>query len=180
MKQSTWWMFGGIVSLIGGVVALAYPLASTLVATMLAAWAFLIGGIASLIASFRLAGMADKIAGVIWSLIAVALGIYIVMNPAAGMLSLTFATGILILMLGIIRIVAGWRLRKAGPGWLAIVAGIVGVLIGLAMLKYLPVMATVALGTFLGVDLIFNGIAQIAIASSVKSLTGRFEDRPSH
>ena len=174
MKQSTWWMIGGVVSLIGGIIALAYPVPASVFAVLLAAWAFVISGIFTLIASFRATEGGQRIWGILWSILSVVLGIFMIANPLAGLISLTFAIGGMFLIGGIFRIAFGFRTRGKRHGWLSILSGAISIFLGFVLLKYLPIMSTVALGTFLGIDLLCNGIALVAIAMGARSLSREF------
>ena len=64
MRNWGLWLAAGIISLLGGIFALANPLAATLTATLLAAWAFIVVGILTIASAFADQGWGGRIAAI--------------------------------------------------------------------------------------------------------------------
>ena len=99
MRNWGLWLAAGIISLLGGIFALANPLAATLTATLLAAWAFIVVGILTIASAFADQGWGGRIAAILLGILMVLLGVNLAGDPLAGTLSLTMATAILLVVL---------------------------------------------------------------------------------
>jgi len=80
----------------------------------------------------------------------------IVANPAAGMLSLTLLMATFFIVGGIFRIATALSFRVPGRAW-AVAGGTVTVALGAIIAAEWPVSAVWVIGTFVGIDLIFDG-----------------------
>lgn len=166
-----WMAVLAVISIIGGIFALANPFAATLAAVLLAGWFFVLQGIIQIVYAFRIRGWT----GFIWQLglgiLALVVGIMLVANPFAGSLSLTLLVAVLLLFTGGIKIAYAFRLRPL-PGWVwVLVSGIVSVLLGGLILADYPASAATILGIFLGIELLSNGVLFLFIALGLRKLT---------
>jgi uncharacterized membrane protein HdeD (DUF308 family) len=84
----------GLIMIGLGVLAIGEPMVATIAVTLFAGWLFLISGIVGLAGVFT----AQRVPGFWWSLIsallAIAVGIYLIWRPLAGLLSLTLAVAL--------------------------------------------------------------------------------------
>ena len=172
MTRSTWWMIGGVLSIIGGLAALFNPLAGSIAAVALAGWAFLILGILQIAGVFMAEGTGNKIWLGLWAALSIYLGISLLSNPLAGMLTLTLAVAILLLVSGATRLIASFDFRGTGAFWALLLSAAVSILLGVMIMANYPVSAASILGVFLGVELLFNGFALVTLASAAKRIGG--------
>lgn len=162
-----WLAAFGAIMLIGGVLALANPFAASITAEILAGAAFVAGGAVQLwIAAAGTAG-ADSatrwLSGGLGALLLL-LGIVLIANPLAGLLTLTVAVGALFAGMGAARIALAVRWRPAiGWGWMA-ASGVLSVVLAGIILFTLPGSALAILGILLGVDLTVSGAVSLALA----------------
>ena len=129
MRNWRLWLAAGIISLLGGIFSLANPLAATLTATLLAAWAFIVVGILTIASAFADQGWGGRIAAILLGILMVLLGVNLAGDPLAGTLSLTMATAILLVVLGIVRISLGFSFRTPGVRFLLIMSGALSLLL---------------------------------------------------
>lgn len=172
MKRSTWWMIGGLLSLIGGVLALLNPFAGSLAAVALAGWAFLILGLLQIIAVFTAHGAGSKIWFGLLGLVSTYLGISLFSNPLAGVLTLALAVALLLIISGVTRLIASFEFRGTTAFWLLLLSSAISILLGCMILSDYPMSAMSILGILLGVELIFSGISLISLSGFAKRVEG--------
>lgn len=160
MKHSAWYIVGGIVALIGGILALANPFASSLAATALAGYIFLIAGAFQLFGAFTPHDHASRWYHAILGVMGLLLGFWLLLDPFTGLLSLTLAVAILLIISGGLRAFAAFS--YTGPArWLLGLSALVAIGLGVLILIAYPASALAVLGLYLGVELIFVGVALI-------------------
>jgi uncharacterized membrane protein HdeD (DUF308 family) len=167
-----WLALLGVVSIIGGILALINPFAATLTAAMLAAWTFLIFGILSIIQTFRAEGRgAMFLWNLLIGLLMVALGISLIFRPLEGIISLTVLVAIMFIVLGVAKFLYAFGLRPAqGWGWV-LLSGLVSLLLGIMILADMPWAAASILGILLAVELLSNGFFMLLVALGLRNLT---------
>mmetsp|Transcript_10547 Transcript_10547/g.17140 ORF Transcript_10547/g.17140 Transcript_10547/m.17140 type:complete len:182 (+) Transcript_10547:92-637(+) len=167
----------GILAVVLGVLALANPFAASVTATVFAGWSFLFLGAFQTFASFSAPSTGAKIAGVILGLLAMVIGVHIIAQPLQGLLSLTFAAGILFLVSGIFKGIFGFSNFEGSARWALLLSGLVSVILGLMVLNNFPQSAAVLLGVLLAIELLSNGISAIALAFAVRNLNNGSSDQ---
>lgn len=170
--RSAWiWMaLLALISIVGGLFALWNPLAATLTVTLLAGWAFLILGVVQIVQSF---GVSDW-GGFIWALLlgvaTAVVGVVLLFDPLAGMVSLTLLVAVLFLVSGVAKAMFAFSLRPvAGWGWV-LASAAVSILLGIMILADFPWAAVSVLGILLGVELLSNGVLYLFAALGLRRL----------
>jgi uncharacterized membrane protein HdeD (DUF308 family) len=163
MGKSLLWVVIGLVSIAGGILALANPFVASMAATTIAAWVFIFVGILEIVAAFGAEGALAKVGNVLLGALAVFLGISILQHPLAGMVALTTLVGILILAAGIFKMVIAFSLEDRRFFWLILLSGLISVVLAVMIFGNFPQSAAVILGLLLGIDLISNGVSLIAM-----------------
>lgn len=173
MSSRILWIIMGVISIIAGIFALANPLAATLTAEQLAGWAFLIIGIIELIAAFR-----DTSSGKIWAILLgvafILLGISLLANPLAGVISLTLAVATLLLVAGVFKVIWSFQLRGTGAFWLVLLSGLLSLLLAIMIFGNFPASALSILGILLAIELISSGASMIALSSAIAEARRRY------
>lgn len=114
--RTVWGLVAGIVSVLAGIVVLFMPSAVALaIVILVAVWAIIIG-IVQIFGAFGLRRMG---VGLWWSLlisggIAILFGILMLVNPAAGIISLLWMVAVVVIAEGIAAIVLGVKIGKLG------------------------------------------------------------------
>lgn len=171
LKSSWVWMaILAVVSLVGGVLALLNPFAATLAATLLAGWTFIILGGIQMAQSFRVQGWGGFLWALLFGLLSLAVGIALIFNPFAGMVSLTLLIAILFLALGVVKILYSFSLRPlSGWAWV-LLSGILSIVLGILIFWNFAAAAVSVLGILLGVELLSNGILFLFVAMGLRRL----------
>jgi uncharacterized membrane protein HdeD (DUF308 family) len=170
MGKTILWVILGIISIAGGILALASPLVATFVATTIAAWVFIFVGVAQVIGAFSAEGAWAKIGNILLGALAVFLGFSILQNPLAGALALTTLVGILFLASGVFKLVLAFSVEERRAFWLILISGALSVLLAILIFSNFPYSAATMLGILLGVDLISNGVSLIAMSLALRKL----------
>src|SRR5262245_59656077 len=111
----------GLVMVVLGLFAAAAPVIATLAVDLYVGWLFLISGLVGLVTLFT----AHNVSSILWTLaaaaLALAVGILLVLRPAAGILSLTLLLAGFFIAEGTVQIIAAFTYRGAVAnawGWL--------------------------------------------------------------
>lgn len=169
MKGWFWWFIAGILSLLGGLFALANPLAATLTAELLTGYLFILVGATMLVSIFWDTQWGSRILSLLLGLALLLLGFNLVAHPLKGVLSLTFLVAAMMLIAGVFRIMLALGAPNGRVRVVLILAGLVSLVLGTMIMVNFPWSATLVLGVLLAVELISNGISLIAVSLTAKS-----------
>ncbi len=168
MGKGILWIIIGIISIIGGIIALANPVSATLTATQIAGYVFIFVGVIQFIGAFGEEGMGAKIWNLVLGALAVYLGITILGNPLASVLALTTVVGILFFAGGITKVILAFSLEDRSYFWLIMISGVISVILAVMIFSNFPQSAAVLLGVLLGIELISNGVSLMAMGAAVR------------
>jgi len=166
-----WLLTLGVVQLICGALAVLIPTAATLVAAVVFGALLLVSGASQAVHAFTIRhwkGVALHAVGAVLYIVA---GVFCILFPVSGALTLTIAVGALLLVDGAIRSALAFSIRpRDGWGWI-LASGVASVFVGLLLLLGWPLTGMWALGLLLGVNLIFLGVTNTVLAVSFRSRT---------
>jgi uncharacterized membrane protein HdeD (DUF308 family) len=154
-----------------GIAAIAMPLSSSVGIVVLLGWLLLFVAVWHLIYAFHARG----VGGVLWEILLAIVygcaGLYMLVHPLLGVLSLTLVLALFLLAEGIVEIIFYFNVRKAGnAGWI-LFHGIVSLIVGALIWVHWPGTARWVLGSLIGISLIVSGISRIAFSAAVRKLT---------
>ena len=163
---------GGIVSVILGMIAIILPPLASVTITYLVGFLLLIGAVTYVAEAISHGTAGHRIWSLILAVLYVIVGVWVIVNPVDGTITLTIALIIFFLVTGVFRLVIGIQTRGSVPnsGW-TIVNGILSIAIALMVWGELPTSAEWAIGLLVGIQLLFNGMALIATAMAGKKMS---------
>jgi len=164
-------MLWGILMFICGILAISLPLASSIGIVILLAWLILFAGISHLIFAFHSHSVGGFLWQVLLALIYGAAGIYMLMNPLLGVLSLTLLLAVFLLVEGILELALYFRIRRVRNGGWVLFDGIVTLILGILIWTHWPSSAVWVIGTLVGISLIFSGISRFMLAMAVRHMS---------
>lgn len=172
MSSSWWWMaILAVISIVGGVMALANPFAASVAATLLAGWFFAILGVIQIVQAFRVTDWSGFLWALAFGILTLIVGGVLLLDPFAGMVSLTVLVAVLFLVTGIAKTMLAFSLRPVS-GWVwVLVSGLVSLLLGVMILANFPWSAQAVLGILLGIELLSNGVLFLFVALGLRKLT---------
>ena len=159
----------GLVLVLLGLAAIAFPEFSTLAATLLVGWVLLIAGIAIFISSFWIHGTGPFFAANLFGLLSGVAGIFLLFNPLAGAVTLTLIVGIMFIFQGAAELIFALEARPAA-GWVGmLVSGIASIVLALIIVSGWPGISSIVLGILLGINFLTTGFAYIFVSRAFKS-----------
>jgi uncharacterized membrane protein HdeD (DUF308 family) len=168
-KNATTAKWVGVLIVIAGLLSLMSPLAGGLSITLVIGAMILLAGIMQLVLVFRAGSFGEGLFLALLGLLGIVTGGYTLMHPAAALAALTLMLSAWFVASGILESIAAFGAREnRGWGWI-LASGIVSVLLGLMLWSQFPLSGAWAVGTLVGVRLLFSGFSLISVAGSVSS-----------
>ncbi|HWA44669.1 MAG TPA: HdeD family acid-resistance protein [Hypericibacter adhaerens] len=160
----------GIIAIVIGCIAILVPAVASVGTAIFIGWILLIAGAFLVAAAFSAPSVGSLLLRLLWAAITVIVGIWLIVEPHNGTLTLTFVLGIYFLFMGITRITVAFINRgQPNAGWVGL-SGVLGLLIGILVLAKFPSSADWAIGLLVGIDLIFAGWTLTSIALAGKDI----------
>jgi uncharacterized membrane protein HdeD (DUF308 family) len=136
-----------------------------------------------------LAGAAVELVSMIWvrrwgsflhhllsGLLYLFLGLVLLERPGLGAAAYTLLLAVFFVASGVARVVFAAAHKYPGRGW-TILSGSVAILLGVLVWRELPESALWVIGTFVGIELVFNGVTWLMLGLAARSLPGPVPDR---
>lgn len=165
-EHKGWFKTAGIILLVLGFFSVLLPLVATMVFETMFGVMFLIGGITLLLQSFQCRRWRGFLLQMFGGVLYTGVGVFLLLYPLAGVLTLTAVLAAFFLVQGAFRIVLALQIRDTKNwGWMW-VSGLATVLLGVVIYGSLPTSATWAIGLLVGIDFIFAGSALVAVGSA--------------
>jgi uncharacterized membrane protein HdeD (DUF308 family) len=160
-------MIWGILMLICGFLAITIPLASGIGVALVIGWLLLISAVWHLLFGFR---SSSGIGGFLWELLLAivygAAGLMLIMNPLRGLAWLTLILATFLLIEAVLEIIFYFSIRgRVRAGWV-LVDAFITLLLGILIWAHWPSSSVWAIGTLVGVSLIFSGISRLMLSSA--------------
>lgn len=158
----------GVLLIVAGLLAILMPVISGIAVAVVTGWLLLLGSLFH----FLLAWKTHTTRGVVWEILLAILygfsGVYLILHPLAGLASLTLLLIAYFLIKGIAEAVFYFRLHpRHGAGWLLLDA-IVNLALALMVWFSWPFSATWAIGTLVGIGLLFTGVSRLMVTQTVR------------
>lgn len=174
VKKSVGWSIGlSVLMIAAGILAIALPMAAGIAINVLVAWLLVFSGCTHLVFAWytRSAG------GLLWELLVGALyifiGVYLLVHPVAGLLSLTLALAIYLFFEAILEFALGFKLRPLpGSSWL-LFDGILTLILAVMIWRAWPSSSEWAIGILVGVSMLFSGTSRLMLSLAARSVTSK-------
>jgi uncharacterized membrane protein HdeD (DUF308 family) len=174
-RQRRYYVAAGLVLLIAGCLAIAFPFFGTLAVAIFAGWILIVSGLVELIHALTTRGAPAMMLNAVVGLLSIGVGAMILSDPFSGALSLTLLLAALFAADGVIRILSAAQIRPfAGWGWI-VLNGVSSLLLAAILLWLLPDASLYVLGILMGLDLIVAGGTLLLIASAARTLADLFK-----
>ena len=164
----TWTIAFSILLIVLGLAALALPFLAGVAVEAIVAWLLLFGGIAHLVLAFHVRGAGAHLWEALIGIAYLVAGVFLFLHPLAGLISLTLFLGAYLLMKGLFELVAGFTLRGVQGGTWLFIDAVISIILAVMIWAHLPSAAAWAIGTLLGVGILFSGISRLAFALAAR------------
>jgi uncharacterized membrane protein HdeD (DUF308 family) len=163
-----WLLAFGMVQIIAGAFAIAVPVIASLAAVIVFGAALLMSAVFHLIHAFKVKKWPGSALYILGGLLYLAGALLVMLFPLGGAMTLTILIATVLIGEGVLRIFLANSVKpRTGWVWL-LIGGIASVTIGVMLLTGWPGTALWALGLLLGVNLIFNGATNCALAMTTR------------
>jgi len=157
-----------VVMILLGFLAVVLPLATGIAVSIVVSWLIVFGGIAYLASAFAGRNAGAFIWRMLIGVVYVLGGGYLAFHPGLALESLTVVLAGIFVMEGVLELITFFQFRVySGSGWVLFDA-LVTLLLAYLIVRPWPVSSTWAIGTILGINLIFSGFSVL-----MYSLTAR-------
>lgn len=166
-------MFQGILLVVLGVLAIAFPLFGTIVVEQLFAALLLIAGGYALAAALgrKDSGTVSRVISGLWAVLTLVTGLLLLFKIGAGILTLTILLASYFAAQGIVTVISAFKFTGTGAFWMMLLSGIVSLVLSWMIFSGFPGSAAWLLGLLFGINLIFTGVFFIAMSSALKART---------
>ena len=167
-KRWGWILALGIALIVIGIVACGSVVLMSLATMVFIGWLMILGGVLEAAHAFTCKAWSgffvDLLSGVLYAVA----GFFIVANPGASAVALTFVIAMYLIFSGVFRIVMTLVRRFEHWPWF-LLHGIVNLVLGIAIWRQWPLAGLWVIGLFVGIDLIVNGWSLAMLAFAVRS-----------
>lgn len=169
-RLTGWSIALSVLMIVTGVLAIGLPMLAGAAVTVLVGWLLICSGVLHLAFAWR----THRAAAIVWELLLGIvyglIGIYVLMNPVAGLESLTVAVALYLLVEGVLELGLSFRLRPTpGAGWL-LFDGIITLVLAVMIWSTWPSSAAWVIGTLVGISMFFSGITRFMLSLAVRRL----------
>jgi uncharacterized membrane protein HdeD (DUF308 family) len=163
-ENRAWFMALGIILILIGIAAVAFPLLTTIAAKTFLGWLLIVGGIAQIVHAFYTQKWSEFFLNLLIGALYVVVGGWLAFIPFAGVITLTLLLAVMFIVNGVLEIGMGVRVRPQ-EGWIwLIVAGVIAILAGALIIAHLPSSADWAIGLLVGIAIISAGWSYVFLA----------------
>lgn len=154
----------GVLAIVIGCIAIIVPEVASVGTAIFIGWILLIAGAFLVAAAFSAHSVGSLVLRLIWAALTVIVGVWLIVEPHNGTLTLTLVLGIYFLFMGLTRVTVAFIGRGQPNAGLVGLSGVCGLLIGILVLAKFPSSADWAIGLLVGIDLIFAGWTLTSVA----------------
>ena len=170
-ENKGWFYFLGILLIVLGIAAIAFPFATTIAAKVFVGWLFLIGGIFQIIHAFSTRAWSEFLLDLFIGILYAIVGGWLAFFPLTGIITLTILLAVTFIIQGIMEIGMAFRIRPIQGWFWMMLAGLVALAVGVLLIAELPSSATWAIGLLVGINLIMSGVAYMFLPMTVGTKT---------
>jgi uncharacterized membrane protein HdeD (DUF308 family) len=161
----------GVIAIVIGCIAILVPAVASVGTAIFIGWILLIAGIFMVAGAFTAHSLGTVVLRLLWAALTIIVGLWLIVEPHNGTLTLTVVLGIYFLFMGLTRLAIAFAARGQQGAGIVGLSGFAGLLIGILVLAKLPSSADWAIGLLVGIDLIFAGWMLVSLALVGKDLS---------
>lgn len=167
-KNASWLIVIGAVNAIVGFMAIGSPMVAGMSVAVLVGILMVIAGLIQLIGSLKAGSFGSGALGFAGGLLTSLAGLLMFTRPLFGIGVMAVLLGIYFFTDGIWEIGLAFRIKpEKGWGWI-LISGILSILLGFFIFRQWPLSGALAIGTLVGLHLLFRGVSLIAIGAAAR------------
>jgi uncharacterized membrane protein HdeD (DUF308 family) len=169
-KSLGWSIALSVLMIISGLLAIVIPPVASITVTILVGWLLVFSGVMHFVYAWHTRGAGGIIWEVLLGLAYLFVGIYVLLRPLQGMVSLTLALAIYLLVESALEFALAIRLRPLpGSGWLFF-DGLITLILSVMISRMWPSSSAWVLGTLVGISMLFSGITRLMLSLAARRL----------
>lgn len=161
----------GVLAIFIGCVAILVPAVASVGTAIFIGWLLIFVGAVLIAAAFTAPTVGSMLLRLVWAFLTFAVGLWLVVEPHNGTLTLTLVLGVYFLFMGLTRLAVAFADRGQPNAGLLGLSGFASLLIGILVLVEFPSSADWAIGLLVGIDLIFVGWTLTSVALLGKDIS---------
>lgn len=167
--QASWgWLLAlGIAMILLGIACVVADVTATFATVVVFGWFLLFSGIVALVHAFRVATWGGFLLYLLSALLRGFTGYWMIRYPTAGAVGLTLVIASFFVVGGAFRAVGSGMMRYPRWGW-SLFSGIVSVVLGVMLLRQMPVSSLWFIGFAVGIDMILEGASLVSFATALR------------
>jgi uncharacterized membrane protein HdeD (DUF308 family) len=162
-KNRGWLIWGGILSLIVGFLAISFPLLFSIVITQLIGAFALVSGVIALFMAIFGHHTPHRVMQAVSAIIRIAAGLALLFFALAGVATLTLILAIIFITEGIISIISAFKMRPHSGWGFLLLNGIIALVLGGMVYAHWPNDSGWILGLLYGINSIFSGTSMLML-----------------
>lgn len=161
----------GVLAILIGCIAILVPAVASVGTAIFIGWILVVAGAFLVAAAFSAHSIGTVVLRLLWAALTVVVGVWLIVEPHNGTLTLTLVLGLYFLFMGLTRVAVAFIARGQQNAGLVGLSGVCGLLVGILVLAEFPSSADWAIGLLVGIDLIFAGWTLTSVALVGKELS---------
>lgn len=167
-RHSLWYLIQGVLLVVAGLLAIIYPVISSVAVVVLLGWLLIVSGIVQGLGLIGAGQVPHFWLQLISVILAVLIGFLFLRDPEQGLLTVTLLLIVFFMMEGMSKVVFALTIRPF-PNWGWVLAsGLVGIALSIILLASMPVTAMWLVGLLLGLQLVSVGASIAYLAWQVR------------
>jgi uncharacterized membrane protein HdeD (DUF308 family) len=154
----------GIALVVVGILAILFPVFTTVTATLMIGWVLILAGLVSFFGALSIEGTGPFFGELLLSLLKLALGVYLLRHPGVGIVIITLVLAVMFMIDGAVRIGFAIEMRRRGGWFWMILSALVSIVAGLLIATGLPESSLFVLGLLVGINFLGTGISLIMLS----------------
>jgi uncharacterized membrane protein HdeD (DUF308 family) len=159
--------------IVAGILAIVIPPVAGIAVTIFIGWLLIFSAVAHFVFAWHTRGAGAILWEVLLGIVYFFAGIYLLWNPVVGLVSLTLGLAFYLFAEAVLEFILAFRLRPLpGSGWLFL-DGIITLILAIMIWRTWPASSPWALGTLVGVSMLFSGISRLMLSMAARSLLNK-------
>jgi uncharacterized membrane protein HdeD (DUF308 family) len=163
-----WSIALAVLLILAGLFAIVIPIVSGLAIALIVGWFFIMAGILH----FLFAWKTHSTSGVLWEILLGILyvfsGVYLIIHPLAGLVTLTLLVAAYFLVKGVLQIIHYFQLQpRHGSGWL-LFDGVISLILAIIIWRSWPFSSVWVIGTLVGISMLFSGFSRLMLTLTAR------------
>ncbi len=159
--------------ILAGVLAIVIPPVGGLAVVLVLAWLLMLSGAAHVAFAWYTRTGGAFVWELLVGLLYLFVGVYTLIQPVAGLASLTLLLAIYLFVKGVLEFVLSFRLRPLpGSNWL-LFDGIVSLIVAVMIWRSFPSSTEWVIGTLVGVSMLFSGVARLSLSMAARRVVAK-------